>query len=207
MNTVDLKRTYRDHYRAGVDPQFVEVPARPFLMVDGRGDPNSDPAYRQAVETLYPLAYGLRAAVKERTGIAYTVMPLEGLWWAEDMRAFRRGVRADWQWTLMICQPDVVTADLARDVLPAVTAAKGLPVGEQVRLEAFEEGLAVQVLHRGPYADEAPTIDRLHAYLGDAGYRPAGKHHEIYLSDPRRTDPHKLRTIIRQPVVARRDDG
>jgi hypothetical protein len=205
MTSVDLKRTYRDHYRAGEDPEVVEVPARPFLMVDGRGDPNAVPAYRQAVETLYPLAYGLRAAVKGRTGIAYTVMPLEGLWWAEDMAAFRRGDRGDWQWTLMICQPDAVTADLAEEVLPAVTAAKALVVGEQVRLEVFEEGLAVQVLHRGPYADEAPTIDRLHAYLGDAGYRPAGKHHEIYLSDPRRSDPRKLRTIIRQPVVAHAD--
>jgi hypothetical protein len=135
------------------------------------------------------------------------VMPLEGLWWAEDMAAFRRGDRADWQWTLMICQPVAVTADLAADILPAVTAAKGLPAGDEVRLEVFEEGLAVQVLHRGPYADEAPTIDRLHTYLADAGYRPTGKHHEIYLSDPRRTDPRKLRTIIRQPVVAARAGG
>jgi hypothetical protein len=170
-------------------------------MIDGAGDPNTSAEYRDAVEALYPIAYGLRAAVKEATGDAYVVMPLEGLWWAEDMTRFRVDDKTDWLWTAMICVPEAVTDDVAAAVLPATIAKKRLEAGPKARVETFTEGPAAQILHIGPYAAEAPTIAALHRFIGESGCRLAGKHHEIYLSDPRKTDPAKLRTIIRQPLT------
>jgi hypothetical protein len=202
MASIDLKTTYREHYTAKVGhPVVVDVPERRYLMIDGAGDPNTSTAYRDAVQALYPLAYGLRAAVKATTGDAYTVMPLEGLWWVPDMTQFRADDKSDWLWTAMICVPDVVTDSMADEVLVAVTAKKDLAAGGRARVEGFGDGLAAQVLHVGPYAAEAPTIAALHAFIADQGYALAGKHHEIYLSDPRKADPAKLRTIIRQPVT------
>ncbi len=201
MTSIDLKKTYCEHYRAKPAPSVVEVPARPFLMIDGSGDPNTSPEYAAAIQALYPLAYGLRAAVKGATGDAYTVMPLEGLWWTEDMRDFDSDDKSNWLWTAMICLPDAVTPAMVDEVLPAVTADKNLTSGAKARVETFTEGTAVQILHVGPYADEAPTIDKLHRFIVDNGYAFSGKHHEIYLSDARKVDPAKLRTIIRQPFA------
>jgi len=200
MAAVDLKRVYPD-YTATRDPALVTVPPRPHLMVDGHGDPNTSPVYRDAVETLYPLAYALRAEIKRTTGDAYTVMPLEGLWWAEDMSTFTLGNKSDWLWTLLICLPDAVAKVPADDVVDRVTRDKGLRAA--ARIEQFGDGEAAQVLHVGPFAEEGPTIAGLHAFIEAQGMRFAGKHHEIYLSDLRRTAPEKLRTIIRQP--GRRD--
>lgn len=202
MASIDLKKTYREHYsaEAGI-PALVEVPARPFLMIDGVGDPNGSEAYRDALAALFPLAYGLRAAVKRATGDAYTVMPLEGLWWVPDMSRFSVDDKTDWCWTAMISLPDAVTAAMAGEVLPEVTAKKHLAAGDMARVESFGDGRAVQILHVGPYAAEAPTIATLHAFIDDNGYVFAGKHHEIYLTDPSKADPAKMRTIIRQPVA------
>lgn len=199
MAAIDLKKVYRDHYTAKDAPGLVEVPARPYLMIDGEGDPNTSKAYSDAVATLYPLAYGIRRALKDATGDAYTVMPLEGLWWVEDMAQFTVEDKSDWQWTAMILQPEAVTPGLAAEIIPLVTAKKDLP--SMARLEDYGDGLAAQILHRGPYADEAPTIERLHAYIEAEGYRLTGKHHELYLTDPRKSAPDKNRTIIRQPVA------
>lgn len=202
MASIDLKKTlYRDHYTAAAAPALVDVPARRFAMIDGAGDPNTAAEYRDAVEALYPIAYGLRAAVKKATGDAYVVMPLEGLWWVEDMTQFSIDDKSDWLWTAMICVPEAVTDDMAAEVIPAVTAKKRLTAGSRVRVETFTEGLAAQILHVGPYAAEAPTIAALHQFIDDSGCQLTGKHHEIYLSDPRKVDPAKLRTIIRQPVT------
>jgi hypothetical protein len=200
MTAIDLKKEYRDHYRAGNEPAAVDVPERPYLMIDGAGDPNTGQEYQDAVAAIYPLAYGLRKALKDATGVAYTVMPLEGLWWVDDMSQFDIDDKTEWQWTAMICQPDAVTPELAAAVFPGVTARKELAVGHRARIERYGDGRAVQVLHRGPYADEAPTIERLHQFITDEGYRFRGKHHEIYLTDPRKGDPANNRTIIRQPV-------
>lgn len=202
MATVDLKKVYKEHYSAEAGtPVLVDVPARPYLMIDGAGDPNTVDAYREALEAIYPLAYGLRAAIKVRTGDAYAVMPLEGLWWVPNKERFSLDDRSDWLWTAMICLPDAVTDAMAEEVLPAVTAKKHLAAGTKARVEHFGDGTAAQVLHIGPYANEAPTIAALHRYIADHGYAFAGKHHEIYLSDPRKGDPAKLRTIIRQPIA------
>ncbi len=199
MATIDLKRTYRNHYTAKRTPTIVEVPRRPFLMIDGSGDPNTSPEYREAIEALYPIAYGLRAAVKAATGDAYTVMPLEGLWWVHDQADFDPSDKSNWSWTAMICLPDAVTETMASETIGAVTADKGLAAGPKARMEHYTEGTAGQILHLGPYADEGPTIAELHRFIVDGGYALAGKHHEIYLSDARRADAAKLRTIIRQP--------
>lgn len=203
MTSLDLKREPGFHYRATTTPAMVTVPPRPFLMVDGEGDPNTAPAYREAVETLYPLAYALRAAVKEATGDAYTVMPLEGLWWADDMSTFSVDAKDEWRWTLMISLPDAVEHVDAAAVTARAVTAKRPPAGDRVRLERYDEGEAAQVLHRGPFATEPATIERLHAFIDAESRTLRGLHHEIYLSDLRRTAPEKLRTLIRQPVTAR----
>lgn len=204
MASIDLKKTlYRDHYTADATPRLIDLPARRYVMVDGAGDPNTAAEYQDAVEALYPIAYGLRAAVKRATGDAYVVMPLEGLWWADDMTRFSTDDKSDWLWTAMIGVPDAVTDDMAAEVIPAVTAKKRLVAGSKARVETFTEGAAAQILHVGPYATEAATIAALHEFIDGSGCELTGKHHEIYLSDPRRTDPAKLRTIIRQPVARR----
>jgi hypothetical protein len=199
---VDLKGQQPELYRATADPAFVDVPELPFLMVDGEGDPNTAPGYAEAVQALYVVAYTLRFALKRRPdGVDAPVMPLEGLWWADDMSVFLGGDRSAWRWTMGIRQPDRVGAD---DVAAAVEEArrkKGLPGLDRVRLERYTEGRAAQVLHVGPYSAEGPTIERLHRFIADSGYALGGRHHEIYLGDPRRAAPEKLRTILRQPVA------
>ncbi len=201
MAGIDLKKTYREHYTAKATPSIVDPPKRPFLMIDGQGDPNTAPEYIDAIEALYPIAYGLRAAIKDATGDAYTVMPLEGLWWVADMADLDPADKSNWLWTAMICLPDAVTDTMGREVIAAVTDKKALISGSKARIEVFAEGPAAQILHIGPYSDEGPNIEKLHRFIDDNGHSLAGKHHEIYLSDPRRSDPAKLRTIIRQPFT------
>jgi hypothetical protein len=131
----------------------------------------------------------------------YVVMPLQGLWWAEDMEVFVMDAREDWLWTLMILQPEEVTPELFDDACQEVLKKKGLEAVGDLRLESFHEGPSAQVMHVGPYADEAPTIAGLHQFIDESGHSPRGKHHEIYLGDPRRTAPERLKTILRQPVA------
>jgi hypothetical protein len=200
MTSIDLKKDYRESYTARVGkPALVKIPPRPCLMIDGAGDPNSA-EYAEAISSLYPIAYALRALVKLETGDAYTVMPLEGLWWADDMEAYLRGQRDDWKWTAMIVVPEVVTLAMAASVIAETTETKRLAAGGRVRFEVFDEGLSAQVMHVGPYSAEAPAIELLHGFIAGRGMARRGLHHEIYLSNPDRTDPQKLKTIIRQPV-------
>ncbi len=201
---------YRASARA---PWIIDVPELRFLMVDGESSPTG-PAFAEAVETLFAVSYALRSAVKDRIGAFYHVAPLEALWWPGDpamlatVAAIQQGEgtwsdgdRFRWRWTAMIRQPDQVTEDLVAEVVPATTVRRRLAAGPRLRFEAFAEGFTVQILHLGPYASECPTIARLHRYIGEQGYRAVGKHHEIYLGDPRRAAPERLRTILRQPVA------
>ncbi|MFE6969249.1 GyrI-like domain-containing protein [Isoptericola sp. NPDC057653] len=201
MASIDLKRELGEQYRATTTPALVTVPSRPFLMVDGAGDPNTEPAYREAVETLYPLAYAVRAAVKRATGDAYTVLPLEGLWWADDLSRFSVDAKDRWRWTMMIGLPDAVQHVDAPALASRVAREKDLPAGHLVRLEHYGDGDAAQVLHVGPFATEGPTVAALHAFIAQQGRELAGTHHEVYLSDARRVDPSRWRTIVRQPVA------
>jgi hypothetical protein len=186
-------------YRATATPRLVHVPALAFLCIDGHGDPNTSPRYADAIQALYSVSYTAKFTIKKASGQDFKVSPLEGLWWADDPGRFLTGQKSEWDWTMMIRQPNAVTDDLVERLVGEVYAKKSLAAVRDLRLVTFEEGPAAQVLHLGPYAAEAPTIERLHAYIRDQGFVLDGKHHEIYLGDPRRAAPEKLRTIIRQP--------
>jgi hypothetical protein len=203
MTAIDLKRELKALYNPpSKDVVFVDVPAMPFLMIDGTGDPNTSTGYREAIEALYGVAYALKFMLKRGPQAAdYVVMPSEGLWWSEDMADFLTDNRAGWQWTMMIAQPPPVTGDMVAAAIEETRKKKGLPGLAHLRSEVFQEGLSAQIMHHGPYAAEGPTIARLHEQIAAGGYRRRGKHHEIYLSDPRRSDPEKMRTVLRQPVI------
>jgi hypothetical protein len=203
VQTYDVKRERKDLYAPGAgDLVVVDVPEMAFLVVDGHGDPNDSVAYREAVGALYAVSYAARAVVREALGRVHTVAPLEGLWSAADLGVFRTRDKSAWEWTLMIAQPDWTTAGMVDDAL-AAAQQKQLPALGLVRFERFAEGPSVQTLHIGPYDDEGPALARLHEeFLPAHGLRPVGRHHEVYLSDARRTEPARLRTILRQPVTA-----
>jgi len=201
MKKVDLRKQLKHVYTASAkEAALVEVPKMNFLMVDGAGDPNTAPEFQQAVEALYGVAFALKFMLKKRGEADYTVMGLEGLWWAEDMREFSIEDKGNWKWTLMIAQPDFVTREHYAEALAQVRAKKDSPALAKIRFGAFEEGLCAQVMHLGPYSEEGPTITRLHQFIAQSGHKLRGKHHEIYLSHPRRTAPEKMRTILRQGV-------
>jgi hypothetical protein len=178
----------------------VEVPPLTYLMIDGRGDPNTSAGYAAAVEALFSVSYTAKFMLKKGPEKRdYAVMPLEGLWWAEDHAAFHTGDRTSWQWTMMIMQPSFVSQAVLRAAMAEVTAKKHLPAVAQLRIEEFAEGRCAQILHVGPFSTEGPTIERLHAHIeARSGLR--GKHHEIYLTDIRRADPSRWKTVIRQPM-------
>jgi hypothetical protein len=200
MTKIDFKKELRQLYDSSTkDVSLVDVPPLNYLMVDGQGNPNTSQAYQEAIEALYAASYALKFKLKP-SGLDYSVMPLEGLWWAEDMTQFSLDNKDIWQWTAMIMQPQPVTAELVTETLPEVEQKKKLPALARLRFESFHEGLSVQVMHLGPYAAEQPTIERLHLFISENGFEFNGKHHEIYLSDPRRSAPERLKTIIRQPV-------
>jgi hypothetical protein len=179
----------------------VDVPELSFLMVDGTGNPNTAPAYAQAIEALYSVSYTLKFMLKRGpAALDYAVMPLEGLWWAEDMAAFTMLDKDAWHWTMMIAQPEAITDELFQQAAAQATRKKAAAALSRLRLERFCEGRAVQILHIGPYAAEGPTLERLHLFIAEQGYMRRGKHHEIYLSDPRRAAPEKMKTIVRQPI-------
>jgi len=192
-------------YRATTTPQLVQVPPLSFMCLDGHGDPNTSAAYAAAVQALYSVSYAAKFAVRKAGGPNFKVSPLEGLWWAEDLSAFLTGDKSNWDWTMMIRQPDTFTAEFIGRLADEVADKKSMAVARELKLVTFEEGTAAQVLHIGPYATEAPTIARLHEFIREQGFRFDGhrhKHHEIYVGDPRRSVPEKLRTIIRQPYAA-----
>ncbi|TFV65642.1 UNVERIFIED_ORG: hypothetical protein E4P37_09015 [Bacillus sp. AZ43] len=199
---VDLRRELGQLYSATRSPALVDVPELSFLMVDGHGDPNTAPAYAEAVEALYSVAYTVRFALRDGpAALDAPVMPLEGLWWTADMATFSTDDKSAWDWTMMIALPEQATADVVAAAVTRAATRRRLAAIGRVRLERWAEGRAAQVLHIGPYSAEGPTIAALHAFIAGQGYGLAGKHHEIYLGDPRRAAPERLRTIIRQPVA------
>jgi hypothetical protein len=201
MAKVDAKKVHRELYNPSVKaPAMVTVPDFLFIQIDGAGDPNTAAAFQDTVQALYGLAYTLKFMLKKRGGDEFVVPPLEGLWWCADMSLFSTEHKGDWLWTMMIQQPREITAADFEQARETLRKKKNPPLLEEARLESYFEGLCAQIMHLGPYAEEAPTIERLHRFILDSGCRLTGKHHEIYLSDPRRGDPAKMKTIIRQPV-------
>ena len=202
VEKIDFKVTLKGLYssRPGTFTQ-VKVPKLHFLMVDGSGDPNTSKEYASAIEALYTVSYTLKFMSKGELGRDYSVPPLEGLWWSNDMEDFEKGNKDKWLWTAMIMLPDWITPSFFRTGLDSASKRKPEADLTCIRREALAEGLSVQTLFIGPYSEEAPVIAELHhSYLPANGLKENGKHHEIYLSDTRRTASNKLKTIIRQPV-------
>jgi hypothetical protein len=209
MKKVDFKRELKHLYGPSAGKfSIVDVPDMQFLMIDGHGDPNAAQAYKDAVEALYGVSYKIKFMSKKELEKDYTVLPLEGLWWAEEMETFTtERDKSQWDWTMMIMQPEWIDREMFEAAVAAVDKQKGLAALPKLRLESYQEGLSIQILHIGSYDDEAPTIARMHhEFMPANGYEPRGKHHEIYLSDPRRVAPEKLKTILRQPVRKLTDD-
>jgi hypothetical protein len=204
MKRIDLKKDLKVYYQPTAKEILqVEVPVFRFLMVDGIGDPNTSRAYAEAIDALYSVSYTAKFIVKKGPlKIDYAVMPLESLWWADDMAVFTTGDKAKWKWTAMIMQPDFVEREVIATAIDDVRKKKDLPGIARLRLENFAEGICAQVLHVGPFSEEAPTIARVHEFI-DARSSRTGKHHEIYLSDIRRTAPARWKTVIRQPMNPR----
>jgi hypothetical protein len=200
---IDFKKTL-DGYQAKRDQfRVVQLPAMQYLMIDGHGDPNTSPAYTQALHALYPVAYKMKFASKRELGRDYVVPPLEGLWWAEDMNAFT-GARdkSQWDWTLMILVPDWINKTMFHNAIDVVRAKGDADRLDDVRIATLAEGLCVQTLHIGSFDDEAAILEQMHeVFIPSQGLAPSGKHHEIYFSDFRKLAPDKFRTILRQPVT------
>ncbi len=203
MDKIDLKLDMKLLYQASAKAVVqVDVPTLNFLMIDGVGDPNTSSAYSQAVEALCAVSYATKFLVKKGPqALDYAVMPLEGLWWAEDMEAFKSGDKSQWQWTMMILQPGFVSPDTIHRAMAETQKKKNLPAIDMLRLEEFHEGPCAQLLHVGPFSEEGPSIQRLHDFI-EARSGRTGKHHEIYLSDIRKAAPDKWKTIIRQPMLS-----
>ena len=205
MDKIDYKKELQELYKPGIkEVSVVEVPAMNFLMIDGRGDPNTSREYQEAVEALFSVSYALKFMIKKSTlQVDYGVLPLEGLWWTDDMANFSVDNKADWKWTSMIMQPEYVTLERFQTAFEQVGKKKNSAALSKIRFEEYAEGLSAQIMHLGPFSEEGPVIKKIHNYIEEQGYRLRGKHHEIYLSDFRRTAPEKLRTVIRQPMEQR----
>lgn len=201
MEKIDFRKALKALYNPPAGSfATIDVPAMQFVKVDGAGNPNTVSAYRTAVEWLYSTSYGMKFAAKAALGKDYVVPPLEGLWWADDPAAFTARRKDEWKWTMMIMAPEFLGRDLF-DQAVAKAAKKLGDMPPSLRLEPYAEGLCLQTLHIGSYDDEGPVLARLHDEVMPAGgYTFNGPHHEIYLSDPRKVAPEKLRTILRQPV-------
>jgi hypothetical protein len=202
VEKIDYKKEFKHLYKPSAKKvEVVDVPTMNFLMIDGEGDPNTSKSFQDAIEVLYPLSYTLKFTVKKgKIGIDYGVMPLEGLWWADDMSSFSVGNKDEWKWTLMIMQPDLITKEMVQEAIEQVKTKKDPVSLPLVRFEFFDEGKAAQIMHIGPFSEEGPTIEKVHSFIEENGSQRRGRHHEIYLSDIRRAAPEKWKTIIRQPM-------
>jgi len=209
IRRIDLKKELKHLYAPSAKKvEIVSVPKFSFAMVDGQmkpGEtPEKSPAFQEALTALYGISFTLKfmSKLRERNPIDYTVMALEGLWWV-DSGEFDFDAAKTWKWTLMMMQPDHITEEMYQEALQQLRKKKGNPALSRLRFEAFREGLCVQTLHIGPYSAEPQTIERMRSFAQENGYTYCGRHHEIYLGDPRRAKPEKLRTVLRHPVEKR----
>jgi hypothetical protein len=202
MPAYDVKRELKELYAPkNTTWALIDVPEQQFLAIDGRGNPNTADTYASAVEAVYAVAYTIKFASKRDGGRDFVVAPLEGLWWSDNPANFTNRAKDTWQWTMLISQPDWITKDMVEDAKAAALTKKKLPAMANIRHHTLHEGLCAQALHIGSYDDEGPLIATLHdEYLPAQNLRESGLHHEVYLGDPRRTDPAKLKTVLRQPT-------
>ena len=206
MAQLDLRKQLKHLYAPSAkNAELVDVPELKFVMIDGRiepgEEPGTSPAFEEAMAAMYGASYALKfiSKLRKEDPIEYPVMPLEGLWWVEDGR-FDIKVKDNWFYTLMILQPDHITPAMFGEALDQVTKKHPNPALSRLRLASFCEGLCVQIMHFGPYAAEPATVERMNAWAAENGYRMTGKHHEIYMGDPRRAQPEKLKTVLRHGV-------
>jgi hypothetical protein len=201
VKKIDYKKELKHLYQPSAkEVVVVDVPAMNFLMIDGAGDPNISSTFQEATEALFAVSYGLKFMIKKgEQQVDYGVMPLEGLWWADDMAQFSVEKKGDWKWTLMMMQPEYVTPDLFAEAVEQVKKKKNPAALPLMRFEAYTEGQAAQIMHIGPFSEEGPTVAKIHDFIVANGGKLAGKHHEIYLSDIRKAAPDKWKTVIRQP--------
>lgn len=201
MKKIDYKKELKHLYKPSTKKvEMVDVPSMNYLMIDGKGNPNTSEDYKNAVEALFSVSYTLKFMIKKGAQqIDYGVMPLEGLWYVDDMSQFDANEKGDWKWVSMIMQPELVNEDLVKQAIEQVKRKKNLPAIEKLRFESFKEGKAAQLMHIGPFSEEGPNIQKIHEFIRSNGNSLSGKHHEIYLSDIRRAAPEKWKTIIRQP--------
>jgi hypothetical protein len=200
MDKIDLKKELKSLYNpSSKEITTIDVPAMNFLLIDGEGAPTSS-QFIEAVEALFSVSYILKFIIKKGKGVDYGVMPLEGLWWVDDMNKFNADQKDEWKWTAMIMQPKYVDASDVTLAVEQVKKKKKLVALPKVRFESFKEGNAAQIMYVGPFSAEGPTITKIHAYIENSGHTLSGKHHEIYLNNPATTAPEKLKTILRQPM-------
>jgi hypothetical protein len=203
MERIDFKKTFKHLYSPKPGkPELVDVPKMQFAMVDGQGDPNTALEFQDAIGALYSTVYGLKFS-RKKAGLEpdYTIGALEGLWWNITGEKYGIGKKEDWHWTVMIWLPDEITKAEFNNFINELKVKKPNPALDKIRLEFFEEGPCVQIMHIGPYDTESKSIKLMHDFALAQGYSQSGKHHEIYLSDPRRVAPEKNRTIVRHPVA------
>ena len=203
---VDFKKTQKEFYQPGSkEVVVIEVPEMQFLMIDGMGSPGDSKEYQDALATLYPVAFKTKFLSKAK-GKDYVVPPLEGLWWADNMNDYRSGIRDKWKWTMMIMQPDWISNQMIEEAIKLTKKNKPelSELLNKLRLESYNEGHSAQIMHLGPFSEEGPTVDKVHIFIEESGGKFDGlthKHHEIYLSDPRRAKSENMKTVIRQPFI------
>lgn len=203
MKTIDFRKDFT--YKAGAEPEIIEVPEMLFVMVDGEGFAEDNPQFQQAMEILFGIVYTIKFWDKKHDVppgyLKFTLPPVEGLWWMNDGHDFDAAKPDQWRWKVMLRLPEFVTPNFFKEVVSELIEKKGKDIYKNARLEKFKEGMSVQLLHIGPYDQEQPNIAKMHALAKQEGYQLIGKHHELYFSDPRRTAPEKLKTILRQPIT------
>ncbi|MHA2037751.1 MAG: GyrI-like domain-containing protein [Promethearchaeota archaeon] len=201
---VDFKKTQKEFYQPGSKVVVViNIPEMQFLMIDGIGSPGDSKEYQDALATLYPVAFKTKFLSKAK-GKDYVVPPLEGLWWADNMEDYKSGNRDKWKWTMMIRQPDWITEKIISEAIEITKKNKPelSELLDKLRMEKYNEGQSAQIMHLGPFSEEGPTVDKVHKFIAKQNGNYDGfkqKHHEIYLSDPRKAKPENMKTVIRQP--------
>ena len=201
MEKIDFKKELKHLYNPSAkEINAVDVPAMNFLLVNGEGAPTS-PQYSQAIEALFSVSYTLKFMIKKSMGVDFSVMPLESLWWVDDMTKFSADRKNEWKWTALIMQPKYVTANDVILAVEQVKKKKNPPALPKLQFENFKEGPAAQIMYVGPFSAEGSTIEKIHKYIQSNGHKLSGKHHEIYLNNPATTAPEKLKTILRQPMT------
>lgn len=197
-----IRKTLKHLYQpSSKEVQIVDVPPMNFIMIDGEGDPNTAKDYQDALESLFAVSYAIKFMIKRgSTQIDYGVLPLEGLWWSDNMSDFTSGNKDKWKWTSMIMQPEYVTVEIFKEAIEQVRKKKNPVAIQKLRFEKYDEGKAAQIMHIGQFSEEGPTIEKIHNFIRDNGCKLIKKHHEIYLSDIRKTASEKLKTVIRQPI-------